>query len=135
MITLEIAIQRLLCDNVIRQSFVYSDGKSKYWRLTHPVHVQLSNKVRVTIPEGYTYDMATVPKWLWSFVRPYNQALLAFLIHDYLYTHQAYGFSRSFVDAEYLRWAEKINPCGWFDNYFRYIFIRAFGWLWWNDYV
>lgn len=135
MITLNNAVAVLLTDKVIVQSYIYSDCKSRNWTLQQPIQVQLSDNKRLHIGVGYTYDMATVPKWLWSFVRPYNQALLAYIIHDYLYTHRhMHSLTRKQSDAEWLLWANKINP-NHFDNKFRYIFIRLFGWLWWNDYI
>ena len=135
MITPDNAVEVLLTDKAIVQSDAYSDSKCRNWELRHPIQVQLSDNKRLYIGIGYTYDMATVPKWLWSFVRPYNQALLAYIIHDYLYTHRhLHSMNRKEVDNEWLLWADRINQ-NRFDNHFRYFFIRTFGWLWWNDYI
>ncbi len=135
MIHLANVIQELLSDNVIVQSYIYSTKSPKYWRLVKDVEVQLSNGDVIIIPAGYCYDMASVPKWLWSIVRPFNDGLLATLIHDYLYVHQErHMLSRAEVDAEYLRWM-MITNTNYFDNYVRYLVVRAFGWLYWKKWI
>lgn len=135
MITLSNVIQILTKDNVIVQSYIYSDKSVKYWRIERDVVVQLSTGDELLIPAGYCYDMATVPKWLWSVVRPFNDGLLATLIHDYLYVHkEKHMLSRAESDREYLKWLTVTNN-NQFDNTIRYLVVRAFGWLWWNKIV
>jgi len=38
------------------------------------------------------------------------------------------------VDAEYLRWM-MITNTNYFDNYVRYLVVRAFGWLYWKKWI
>lgn len=128
MITVENVLSELEKDNVIVQSYVYSEKSAKYWKLEKDVVVELSNKTVLTIPKGYVYDMATVPKWLWSFVRPFNDGLFGTLIHDYLYVNRI-GTRRQ-ADREYLFWNNLTNK-NKFDNYIRYYTVRAFGWILW----
>jgi hypothetical protein len=131
MITKENVISQLLHDDVIVQSYVYSYRSKKYWKIEKPVTVELSNGKIITIPVGFYYDMSTVPKWLWSFVRPFNDALIAYLIHDYLYINREHGMTRKQVDQEMRYWADLTNK-NKTDNHIRYFFVRAFGWLWWK---
>ena len=129
-------ISKLLKDDVIQQSYVYSYKSKKYWKISKPIHVMLSNKSIITISEGFYYDMATVPKWLWSIVRPFNDALFGTLIHDYLYIHQeTHNMTRHEVDKEFLFWSNLTNKKNKTDNYLRYLFVRVFGWLWWKKIV
>ena len=123
-----------MTDDVIHQTYVYSDISNKYWKITKPVTVELSNKEVITIPKGFYYDMASVPKFLWSIVRPFNDGLLATLIHDYLYVHRKPGWTRAKVDKEYLKWMNQSNS-NKLDNYVRYIFVRVFGWAVWKKIV
>jgi hypothetical protein len=124
-------VEQLLTDELITQSYVYSNKSQKYWKLQQPITVQLSNSVIINIPKGFLYDMSTVPKWLWSFVRPFNDGLFGYLVHDVLYVIRDHGMTRKQCDKEMLFWTNLTND-NKFDNYLRYIFVRLFGWLWWN---
>lgn len=127
-------VEKLMMDDVIHQSYIYSYKSKKYWKLTKPIKVIVKGNL-IEIPEGFTYDMATVPKWLWSFIRPYNDALFSTLIHDYLYIYKHnHNMTRYEVDREFLDWSNILNN-NKFDNYVRYLFVRLFGWLWWYDIV
>lgn len=134
MVTLRNCVKELMKDDLIHQVYVYSDRSSKYWRLIKNVEVSLSDGTYILIPRGFFYDMASVPKILWSLVRPFNDGLLATLIHDYLYVHRQPGWNRKKVDQEYLKWMNATNP-NKLDNYIRYYTVRAFGWLVWNKFV
>lgn len=43
--------------------------------------------VKVTVPEGFYTDMASVPKALWFWIAPFGKHQEAALIHDYLYAN------------------------------------------------
>lgn len=134
-VTLQNCVEKLLKDDVIQQSHVYSYKSKKYWKIIKSIHILLSNKEVITVPYGFYYDMATIPKLLWSLIRPFNDALLATLIHDYLYIHQeVHNLTRAQVDKEMLIWSNKING-NKFDNYLRYVFVRLLGWLWWKKLI
>lgn len=131
-ITPENAVAELSKDDVIVQSYVYSDHSQLYWVLKRDVYVQLSTGKEILIPNGYYYDMASVPKWLWSIVRPFNDGLLGTLIHDYMYVNHI--GTRKNADDEYLFW-NKITNKNKTDNYVRYVIVRLFGWYWWKGFV
>jgi hypothetical protein len=129
-ITKDNVIEKLLTDELIIQSYVYSDKSAKYWKIQEPLTITLSNEKIINIGKGFYYDMSTVPKWLWSIVRPYNDGLIGYLIHDRLYVIRDHNMSRKEVDQEMLFWTNITNT-NKFDNYIRYVFVRLFGWLWW----
>lgn len=129
-ITKDNIIEKLLTDELIVQSYVYSEKSAKYWKIQEPLTITLSNEKIINIGKGFYYDMSTVPKWLWSIVRPYNDGLFAYLIHDRLYIIRDHNMTRKEVDDEMLYWLKIINK-NKFDNYLRYFFVRTFGWLWW----
>lgn len=132
MVNLSNVVDRMMTDNLIIQSYVYSYKSKKYWKIINKINVLLSNDEVIVIPKGFYYDMATVPKWLWSLVRPYNDGLIAFLIHDYLYVHQdVHSMNRYEADMEMLIWLNRTNS-NKFDNYLRFFFVRLLGWLWWR---
>ena len=123
-------IEQLLSDELIVQSYVYSDKSAKYWKIQNPITVELSNGEVINIPKGFVYDMSTVPKWLWSFVRPVNDGLFGYLVHDTLYVNKVKGMTRKQADKEMLFWTNITND-NKFDNKFRYTIVRLLGWLWW----
>lgn len=101
-------------------AFVY--GSKHYFKLLTDVEVLLSNGDTITIPYGYKWDLASVPYWLTPIFRRYGDHLLAYLIHDYLWTECKY-YGRSFTDREMKRWADALND-NWSDNLFRYLAVR-----------
>jgi hypothetical protein len=135
LITKENIIQKLESDDLIVQSYVYSSKNSKYWKIEKSILFKsIISDLELEIPKGLYYDMSTVPKWLWSIVRPFNDGLFGYLVHDRLYLIRDHGLSRKQCDLEMLMWTNLTN-CNKFDNYLRYFFVRAFGWLWWNKLV
>jgi hypothetical protein len=127
-------IDLLMTDELIVQSYVYSDSSSKFWKINNPLTVRLSNDKIINIPKGFYYDMSTVPKWLWSIVRPYNDGLFGYLIHDRLYVIKNHNMTRKECDKEMLFWTNITNK-NKFDNYLRYYFVRLFGWLIWYEII
>ena len=101
-ITKDNVVEKLMTDELIIQSYVYSDKSSKYWKISEPITVNLSNGKIINIGRGFYYDMSTVPKWLWSIVRPYNDGLFGYLVHDRLYVIRDHNMSRKEVDKEML---------------------------------
>lgn len=133
-ITKDNVVEQLMTDELIVQSYVYSDKSSKYWKIQQPITIMLSNRKVVNIPKGFVYDMSTVPKWLWSFVRPFNDGLFGYLIHDRLYVIRDHNMTRKQVDKEMLFWLNITNK-NKFDNYLRYYIVRLLGWLWWKKII
>jgi len=134
MITKENVIEQLMTDEIITQSYVYSNKSQKYWKIQKPITTQLSTGKIINIPKGFTYDMSTVPKWLWSIVRPYNDGLFGYLLHDRLYVIRDHNMTRKQVDDEMLFWTNLTND-NKFDNHLRYVFVRLLGWLWWSKII
>jgi hypothetical protein len=134
LITKNNIIQELLTDDLIVQSFVYSDKSAKYWKIQKPLGIQLSNGVVINILSGFTYDMSTVPKWLWSVVRPFNDGLFGYLVHDALYLDRSHGMTRKECDDEMLFWTTLTNK-NKFDNKLRWVIVRLLGWAWWNKII
>lgn len=129
-ITKDNVIDELMTDSLIVQSYVYSDKSSKFWKIREPLTVQLSTGKIINIPRDFYYDMSTVPKWLWSITRPYNDGLFGYLVHDCLYVIRNHKLTRKEVDREMLFWTNITNS-NKFDNYFRYVIVRLVGWWVW----
>jgi len=121
--------------NPIKKSRVYGENTINTYILLETVNFKLSNGVVVAIPEGYIWDLASVPRLFWSIVPPDSDAEVAFLIHDYLYENRLFG--RKFADQEMLKWSKVTNGTNKIsvknlDNYVRYYVVRLFGGFVWN---
>lgn len=68
-----------------------SENEREPFVLTEPLHVKItgdegSTLLDVTVPAGFRYDMASVPRWAWPFIpRTDPKIVLAATVHDYLY--------------------------------------------------
>ena len=58
------------------------------WTITKDFHYKLRG-VEYVIPKGFTFDGASVPKFLASFLSPVGVLLIGGLIHDYAYKYAA----------------------------------------------
>jgi hypothetical protein len=58
------------------------------WTITKDFHYKLKG-VEYVIPKGFTFDGASVPKFLASFLSPVGVLLIGGLIHDYAYKYAA----------------------------------------------
>ena len=45
-----------------------------------------SSDWRISVPDGFVTDFASVPRLFWSFVSPTGRHSRAAVVHDYLYT-------------------------------------------------
>ena len=115
--------------------------QGRYWMATEPMEIELSDGHWITIPRGFRTDLRSSPSWLWWLVRPYNKALLAYIIHDYLYTNKLQEMNRHYVegerfkpylvrkfaDQEMYKWAIRIAPKKKIDALASYWAVRIFG--------
>lgn len=56
------------------------------WRLEEDYTVQ-DGIVEICVPEGFIFDLASIPRVLWSVLPPWSLSIAAPLVHDYLYWH------------------------------------------------
>lgn len=120
---------------IIRRRVIGNNSVIRY-RLEDHIRVKLSNGDEITIPQGFTWDLSSVPRLLWGVLPPDGDFELAALLHDYLYITKI--VSRRFADKEMLLWSKatsgtlnKVSIRN-FDNQLRYIAVRLFGGIVWN---
>lgn len=124
-------IKSLVESNII----LYSDAPSflnpKIRVLTSNVKFLLSDGKTLTIKKGFEWDEVTVPYILqWAFPKSGKYAISA-LVHDALY-YETYK-SQKFADDEFKKWMDvTINSN---QSFMRWMFVRAFGYLYWNKNV
>lgn len=120
---------------LIKIARVYGTNKINRYQLLERVDIQLSDGTIIDIPEGYVWDLSSVPRFLWGLLAPDGDFQIAALIHDYLYEFKVK--SRKFADDEMLIWSKEVSgtknrSLRNLDNKLRYLGVRAFGWYVWN---
>lgn len=131
MITLNNIVEILKLHNPVKKSRVYGTNKISHYRLIETLTIELSNFTVITIPKGFEWDLASVPRAIWSICSPDNDAELAYLIHDYLYRTQI--LPKKEADAEMYIWATVTNGTRSYfstrniDNKLRYLAVKWFG--------
>lgn len=59
------------------------DKKNPKWEL-----VEAFNRDGITVPEGFVYDKASVPRFLWWLLPPFGTYERAAVIHDWIYRNK-----------------------------------------------
>lgn len=100
------------------------------FRIDAPFMVQIDNNI-VTIPSGFITDLASTPRFLWSFYSPNDtRTIRPAVLHDYMY-HCDTGYSRLSADNIFYYGLLK-HEVGGFRARKYYWGVRAFGWLFYN---
>jgi hypothetical protein len=83
-------------------------GDAQWWRLTDAVLIRVQivqgATVEVAIPRYYTWDGASIPRWVWWIIgKPLDPRFaLASLVHDWICEHAETRPQRVFGDAIFL---------------------------------
>lgn len=125
--------------SIIQRRRVTGKNSKIYYQLLNEIQVELSTGIIITIDKDFIWDLSSVPRFLWGILPPDGDFELSSLIHDYLYRNQI--ISRKFADKEMLIWSKatsgtlnKVSIRN-FDNWIRYIAVRVFGFIIWNNNV
>ena len=123
--------------------FMWLLGK-RHWEISKDFNYEI-NDVKYVIPKGFTFDGASVPKFLATFLSPVGVLLLGGLVHDYAYKYAALkpalkkDDSLNLVSPLDQKKADKIfrdiniEVNGfYFLNYLAYWALRLGGWFAWN---
>ncbi len=57
------------------------------WRLEQTYRYQDGASL-ITVPEGFKFDLASVPRFIWGLISPFDLSIVAPLVHDFLYFHK-----------------------------------------------
>lgn len=71
------------------------------WLLVEEYHLDVLHNERVycfEIPKDFEFDLASVPRILWSLIGSFELSLVAPLIHDYLYRYQGSAVHHHIMD-------------------------------------
>ena len=113
---------------------------TRNWKLLTDFRYKM-NGTEYVIPEGFTFDGASIPKFLRSFFSPVGVLLIGGLVHDYMYKYAALKPAAAkgsllMVDqkkADQIFRDINIEVNGfYFMNYLAYWSLRIGGWIAWN---
>ena len=62
------------------------DERSATWLLERGYSV-IALDCLLRVPVGFRTDLASIPRWLWPIVAPFELSLAAPIVHDFLYSH------------------------------------------------
>lgn len=97
------------------------------WELLAEVVVHEHTTHReITIPAGFRFDLASVPRPLWSIVAPFELSIAAPLIHDWLYQGGDRRYSRLQADRIFREIMER-EGIVWWRREAAYLAVRRYG--------
>ncbi len=113
--------------------------RTRCWTLVSPFDITLEGH-HVCIPPGFQFDLASVPRFLWWFMAPFELSIAAPLTHDWLYQHG--GCVTDTSGAPFCvsrRAADRVFRCVMQDQQVEtwrivlaWCAVRAFGWTAWQ---
>lgn len=80
----------------------------------------------VEIPKNFKTDLASIPKFLWSFISPLEKHSRAAVVHDFLYSDQNEIYNRKEADKIFLE-AMKEDGVNVIKRNIMYFAVRLFG--------
>lgn len=116
--------------------YVIGLNGERTFEVTENIEVTLSDGYILTIEKGFLTDLASIPKWAWSFFSPIDNGILGDLIHDKLWTDKIGQINhfknnlydaRLFADEERYHWRKKFTPKKKFKNIVTHYILRIVG--------
>lgn len=86
---------------------------SRTFVVLEDIKCHLSDGQIIVIPKNFTTDLMSIPRWAWSILSPFDSALIADLIHDFLYVDKLTQIkhfnsniyqAQTFADSERHKW-------------------------------
>lgn len=115
----------------IREAGVSLSGAILY-ELAEPLRVYIdvgASSVELVVPEGFTTDLASVPRFLWPIFPASGLYQRAAIVHDWLYQSRT-RLSRFAADAIFREIMAQLGVPAW-KRLAMYFAVRAFGWPHW----
>lgn len=109
----------------------------KCYKLISPFSYMNRNDDVVTVPIGFEFDGASVPRVMWWLFPPFGRYREAAAIHDYLYVEQKIRgefISRDLADLNLL-WGMEDLGVAWWKRQMIYRAVRLGGWVSYNQHT
>lgn len=103
------------------------------YQLVEPLEVFIPagvGHIRITVPEGFETDLASVPRVLWPLMAASGPHQRAAIVHDFLY-QSVTDVSRFLADALFRDLMSALGVPLW-RRVSAYYAVRAFGWRHWQ---
>jgi hypothetical protein len=126
---------------MIAKPLVWYDTEKCQWVLGKR-WIYRARTYTIIIPEGFRFDLASIPRPLWWLISPNELSVAAALLHDFIYQHRGdlgeacvplHCFSRKDADLLLLEIMRK-EHVWWWRRALAYPAVRLFGWLPWSLY-
>lgn len=109
-------------------AFITYETDTGEWLLHNSVEV-----AGVFIPEGFTFDLASIPRFLWPLVGPFELSIEAPLVHDYLYRRGGLGYyTRRQADRIFREVMKEEGIAAW-RRWPAWLAVRLFGFTGWRE--
>jgi len=110
-------------------------GGSRPWELATPfIYYSEELNEEIIVPAGYQTDLASVPRIPFVYARYGGRAVLASILHDYMYEVLGDKYSRKQADRVFLEAMRKFEEPGRYKSRMMYTAVRVFGWAPWRRY-
>jgi|TARA_R110000772_G_scaffold257576_1_gene374488 hypothetical protein len=136
--TLENIREEFKKDNPIIYRYNFNATKWNTFELMRDISFLLDDGVEIEIKKGFTWDLSSVPNFLWWLLKPFGQYDAAYLLHDKIYKLKGLNiYSRKQCDQLMRDFAlalvdTKKLSLRRLDVWTRYYAVRLFGWIVWN---
>lgn len=127
-------------DNPVIYRYAFNGSKWRRFELMREISVEI-NGVILTVPQGFLWDLSSVPAFFWFVLKPFGRFDFAYMLHDIAYQHKGkldgLTLSRKQCDDLMLQWALELAGTDkvslrTIDCYIRYYAVLTFGWYVWN---
>ena len=113
-----------------------------YWEVLEDWSCAVFEDFVIEVPAGFRFDLASIPKPLWSVIGPHELGISPVLVHDWLYQHKGlvvenvahagYEFTRANSDLIF-RLLMEAEGVPWLRRWAAWLAVRLFGWLAWRS--
>lgn len=93
--------------------------------------------IYIEVPEGFKFDLASIPRVFWRLIAPFELSVAAPLVHDYLYRYKGFwalgkqDLTRAECDRVFFNIMTEEGVVAW-RRYFAYWAVRVFGGITWE---
>jgi hypothetical protein len=122
-------------------AYLPNEKNERTFEISEEIAILLPDGYLIVIPKGFKTDLSSVPSWLWSVIKPIDKALIADIIHDYLWVQQAEEIkrfagssyaARKYADDMRLQLRNILAPKKKLKNYLTHYVIRLVGGLFYS---
>lgn len=113
-------------------SITYHTSDRQWENLTTVlIHEHVTHR-EIEVAAGFRFDLASIPRPLWSLIAPFELSIAAPLVHDWIYRGNDRRYTRAQADRIF-RELMKREGISWWRREPAYAAVRAFGGKAWTN--